>query len=264
MLYDRTALLDTAGSYAVVMSQQKAVMQSVEAAAEEYRFASEAAAGTIDVAGLSAYSRETAEYWYDVLHGEQSESAPAWDTETLANAIRTDGTFAQNWPENERDKKANAAAAQIGKEIRNAALPLKQLPLSLGLVFVSSRGVLQKAVWLDVLALALMLVMIAAIPLSQRRHPFYVLWYYGVAMATGFLGDAVVAYRLSGQQVAAVFARHGAVLEAYGTALLAALRNMLYAFTVGAFLAGGVLLILFFYYRYRFFHWTHHELTSAI
>ena len=259
---NQKGFLDIAGSYAMNLQQQKDIEAKVEKLATKYHFDPTLTTEGIDVAALSQFSQDTVAYWYQMLHGKTAGSLPVWDTAAIKQAVLADPTFTAAWPAEEQPKKADEIAGAMGTAIQSAIFPMKQMPLTLGLMFLSGQKYLDKIAMLNWIAIIGSVALLAAIRIIQNNRPFQSLWFYGVAGLTACLGMTVFIYRLGAQAIDAIFQTYNNVLSLYASEVITSLETYLRSFSIGFFLAGAVLLIAFFSFRYQRLHSTHHELST--
>ena len=259
---DRKSLVDYAGSYTVIQLQQSEIDQKMLKLSETYRFDETIISKSINAAALSQYSRKTIEYWFDLLHGKPNLIKPTWDTDTIKIAIQGDPKFQGGWLAAELPVEVDKAAKAISEAITESVFPIEPLPLTLGFLFVNNQHYINHisaAAWIVMICLV---IMVGIIRIAQNTRPFQSFWFYGVSLMTGFLTLSIFIKMLQNQNFEALFKAHNSILAFYATTILTLFETYLRAFSFGFFVAGAVLLTIFFSLRYQRQHSMHHELST--
>ena len=261
-LHGGKELTGLAGSYSVVLLEQKEIQRRAEELVGQYQFDPSLLQREADAAALSRFSQQTMEYWYGLAHGNPGGRAPSWDTTSLAKPLGEDAAFRDRWESQGPEKMAAEAAKKLGTSIENAVFPMKRLPVTLGLGLFSSQGFLKKALYGSVALLIAAALLLLAIRLLQRHRPYQSLWFSGAGTLTGALGTGVILLKLRNVPLEAMLAKHSPVLAYYGSAIFARFRALLASFGFAYALGGAMLLILFFGLRYQWMRSSHPELAS--
>ena len=259
---DRKSLVDYAGSYTVIQLQQSEIDQKMLKLSETYRFDETIISKSINAAALSQYSQKTIEYWFDLLHGKSNLIKPTWDTDTIKIAIQGDPKFQGGWLAAELPVEVDKAAKAISEAITESVFPIEPLPLTLGFLFVNNQHYINHisaAAWIVMIG---SVIMVGIIRIAQNTRPFQSFWFYGVSLMTGFLTLSIFIKMLQNQNFEALFKAHNSILAFYATTILTLFETYLRAFSFGFFVAGAVLLTIFFSLRYQRQHSMHHELST--
>ena len=259
---DRKSLVDYAGSYTVIQLQQSEIDQKMLKLSETYRFDETIISKSINAAALSQYSQKTIEYWFDLLHGKPNLIKPTWDTDTIKIAIQGDPKFQGGWLAAELPVEVDKAAKAISEAITESVFPIEPLPLTLGFLFVNNQHYINHisaAAWIVMIG---SVIMVGIIRIAQNTRPFQSFWFYGVSLMTGFLTLSIFITMLQNQNFEALFKAHNSILAFYATSILTLFETYLRVFSFGFFVAGAVLLTIFFSLRYQRQHSMHHELST--
>ncbi len=259
---DKKSLVDYAGSYTVIQLQQSEIDQKILKLSETYRFDETVINKSINVAALSQYSQKTIEYWFDLLHGKSNLIKPTWETDTIKMAIKEDPKFQGGWLASELSIKVDEAAKAISEAITVSVFPIEPLPLTLGFLFVNNQHYINHisvAAWI---VMVCSVIIVGIIRIAQNTRPFQSFWFYGVSLMTGFLILSIFITMLQNQNLEEMFRAHNSILAFYATSILTLFETYLRAFSFGFFVAGAVLLTLFFSMRYQRQHSMHHELST--
>ena len=259
---DRKSLVDYAGSYTVIQLQQSEIDQKMLKLSETYRFDETIISKSINAAALSQYSQKTIEYWFDLLHGKSNLIKPTWDTDMMKKAIQGDPMFQGVWLAAELPVKVDEAVKAISEAITESVFPIEPLPLTLGFLFVNNQHYINHisaAAWIVMIG---SVIMVGIIRIAQNTRPFQSFWFYGVSLMTGFLTLSIFIKMLQNQNFEALFKAHNSILAFYATSILTLFETYLRAFSFGFFVAGAVLLTIFFSLRYQRQHSMHHELST--
>ncbi len=162
----------------------------------------------------------------------------------------------------EQGAKANEAAQKIGSAIQAAVLPVNVTLGYLGIQAMmpgKTLEMLPQAALIILLAIGLL---VAAIRVLQRQRPFQAFWFYGGAALIAFLGISVVLLQLEAFPLSATLQKYSDVLALYGSSILTLYGNTLRIFSLGLFLAGVLMLVIFFSCRHQRIHSIHHELST--
>jgi hypothetical protein len=255
-------LVGLAGSYSVVLLQQKEIQQKTEELAGEYHFDPSLLQREVNVAALAHFSQETMRYWYGLAHGVSGSSAPVWDEAPFVKALQEDADFMARWNAEGTEPMASEAAQKLVTAIHSAVFPLQRVPMTLELERVASQGFLKRALYVPGLLLITVALLLLAIRLLQRNRPYQSLWFYAMGLLTGSMGAWVLLLKLRELPLDTLLAKYSPVLAYYGSAILARYETLLSFFGVAYTFGGGTLLILFLGMRHQWKRNTHHELTS--
>jgi hypothetical protein len=152
-------------------------------------------------------------------------------------------------------------AVTLSETIQNNALPLKRIPLTLLLMFISAQGYLTKALCADLVAVLAAILLGIALKRILKRYSRYFYWYSGLTLMLALAGSALVIWQLQNWVFPFTLREHSEVLAIYLDTVLRLFCTALLAFMAFYLLAGTILLLVYCRRRYHRKYRTHHELS---